>query len=94
MGLMEELGKAAGELENAADGAINKAKAKYEETVTPERRQEIKDKTNSAIKAVEDAAEKIGAGIEKGIKNFSEGYESARSNSGNCGSAKTGEDKK
>ncbi|MBQ9384120.1 MAG: hypothetical protein IJT87_07770 [Ruminiclostridium sp.] len=78
MGLMEELGKAAGELENAADDAINKAKAKYNEKVTPEKKQEIRDKADSAMKAVEDAAEKIGAEIEKGLKSFSEGYDSAK----------------
>ena len=94
MGIMEQLGKAAGELENAADEAIGKAKAKYEEKVTPEKRQEIKDKADSAIKAVGDAAEKLGAEIEKGIKSFSEGYDSAKAGSGNCGQAKTGEDKK
>jgi hypothetical protein len=94
MGIMEDLGRAAGELEKAADGAINKAKAKYEETVTPEKRQEIKDKTDSAIKAVEDAAEKLGAEIEKGIKSFSEGYDSTKAGSGNCGQTKTEEDKK
>ena len=59
MSIMEKLGRAAGELENAADEAFDKAKEKYNEKVTPEKRQEIQDKFDSGVKFVEEAADKL-----------------------------------
>ena len=78
MSIMEKLGKAANELENAAEEAYGKAKTQYEEKVTPEKRQEIQDKFDSGVKFVEDAADKLGDAIEKGLNDFTKGYNENR----------------
>ena len=72
MGIMESLGRAAGELGNAADEAVDNVKAKYEEKVTPEKRREIQETFDKGVQAVEKAADKIGEGVQHFIDGFNE----------------------
>lgn len=72
MGIMESLGRAAGEIGNAADQAVNTVKAKYEEKVTPEKRQEIQDKFDKGAETVVKAADKLGEGFQHFIDGFNE----------------------
>ena len=76
MSISEKLGKAAAELENAADEACEMAKKKYEETVTPEKRAEIKEKFDNGVKIVDEKMTIATEKIENGIKGFVEGFNS------------------
>lgn len=78
MSISEKLGRAAAELGSAAEEAYDIAKAKYEEKVTPEKRAEIKEKVDKGVDAVDRVATKAADKLEKGIKGFTEGYNSQK----------------
>ncbi len=78
MSISEKLGRAAAELGNAAEEAYGMAKAKYEEKVTPEKRAEIKEKVDKGVDALDRAATIAADKLEKGIKNFTDGYNSEK----------------
>jgi len=73
MSIMEKLGKAADELESAASEAMDKAKAKYEEKVTPEKRAEIKNRIDKEINNADDRLTEVAQTIGSEIKNFVSG---------------------
>ena len=79
MSISEKLGKAAAELGSAADEAIDLAKAKYEETVTPEKRAEIKEKVDKGMKKVDETMNVVADKVENGIKGFMDGFNSGSS---------------
>ncbi len=81
MSISEHLGKAAKELGNAADEAYKYAKDKYEETVTPEKRAEIKEKCDKGLKTVDEKMTVAADKIENGVKGFMDGFNSSGSNS-------------
>ncbi|MBO6303205.1 MAG: hypothetical protein J6N15_12290 [Ruminiclostridium sp.] len=74
MSISEKLGRAAKEIGNAADEAIDLAKAKYEEKVTPEKRAEIKEKVDKGMKVVDEKMTVAADKIEKGIQGFVDGF--------------------
>ncbi len=76
MSIPEKLGRAAAELGNAADEAIDLAKTKYEEKVTPEKRAEIKDKFDKGMKVVDEKMTVAADKIEKSIQSFVDGFNS------------------
>ena len=77
MSISEKLGRAAAELGSAADEAIDLAKAKYEEKVTPEKRAEIKEKIDKGMKTVDEKMTIAADKIENGVKGFVDGFNSA-----------------
>ncbi|MBP3856108.1 MAG: hypothetical protein IK990_10920 [Ruminiclostridium sp.] len=81
MSITEKLGKAAAEIGSAADEAIDLAKAKYEETVTPEKRAELKEKFDKGLKTVDSKMTVAVDKIENGIKGFVDGFNSDKKDS-------------
>ena len=78
MSIMEKLGRAASELGSAADEAVDRAKAKYEEKVTPEKRAEIKTKLDNAADFAEKKLDRLSNALDKGIESFRSGYNSEK----------------
>lgn len=78
MSIPEKLGKAAAEIGSAADEACELAKKKYEETVTPEKRAEIKEKFDNGMKIVDEKMTIAADKIESGIKGFVDGFNSGK----------------
>ncbi len=72
MGIMESLGKAAGELGTAADQAVDSAKAAYEKNVTPEKRQKIQETFDKGVEALDKVGDKINEEVQKFIGGFNE----------------------
>jgi hypothetical protein len=80
MSIMEKLGRAANELGSAADEAVELAKTKYEEKVTPEKRAEIKDKVDKGVQFVEEKLDYVADKFDEGVKNFQAGYNANKDN--------------
>ena len=78
MGISEKLGKAAAHIEGAAEDALNFAKTKYEEKVTPEKREEIKEKADKGLDKIEKAVNKASDVVGKEINSFVEGFRSEK----------------
>lgn len=78
MSIMEKLGRAANELGSAADEAVELAKNKYEEKVTPEKRAEIKDKFDKGVQFVEEKLDIVADKVDEGVKNFQTGFNSGK----------------
>ncbi len=76
MSIAEKLGKAAAEIGSAADEAYKLAKDKYEESVTPEKRQEWKEKFDKGVKTVDEKMTVAVDKIENGVKGFVDGFNS------------------
>ena len=83
MSIMEKLGRAANELGNAADEAVELAKSKYEEKVTPEKRAEIKGKFDKGVAFVEEKLDYAADKLDEGVKNFQAGYNASKENKDN-----------
>ncbi len=78
MSISEKLGRAAAELGNAASETADYAKKKYEEKVTPEKRAEIKKKFDDGVEKADKILDTAAEKIEKGLKDFTDGFNSAR----------------
>ena len=78
MSIMEKLGRAADEIGNAADEAFGKAKAKYEEKVTPEMRREIQDTFDRGVNKAEELLNKVAGKVEEGVDEFKAGYNASK----------------
>ena len=72
MGIMESLGRAAGELGNAADEAVDNVKAAYEKNVTPEKRQKIQETFDKGVETLDKVGDRIGEEVQKFINGFNE----------------------
>lgn len=83
MSIMEKLGRAANELGNAADEAVELAKNKYEEKVTPEKRAEIKEKIDKGMQFVEEKLDVVADKLDEGVKDFQAGYNAGKENKDN-----------
>lgn len=80
MSVSEHLEKAARELGDAADEAFGLAKAKYEESVTPEKRAELKEKFDKGMKTVDEKMNIAAEKIENGVKGFVDGFGGGKNN--------------
>ena len=80
MSITEKLGRAAAEVADAADEAVKYAKDKYDETMTPEKKAEIKDKFDKGVKVVDEKMTVVVDKIENGVKGFVDGFNSEKSN--------------
>ncbi|MBO6229888.1 MAG: hypothetical protein J6O50_04915 [Ruminiclostridium sp.] len=78
MSISEKLGRAAAEIGSAAEEAYDLAKAKYKEKVTPEKQAELKEKFDKGIDAIDRTATKAADKIEKGIREFADGFSSEK----------------
>ncbi|MBQ3841919.1 MAG: hypothetical protein II820_04425 [Ruminiclostridium sp.] len=79
MSISEKLGKAAAEIGSAADEAYQMAKEKFDENVTPEKKQELKEKFDKGVKVVDEKMTVAVDKIENGVKGFVDGFNSVKS---------------
>ena len=73
MGFSEKFEKTMNDLSAAADEAIDKAKAKYDETMTPEKKAELKEKFNEGMKNADAAFTDLAENVGKEVQNFMNG---------------------
>lgn len=73
MGFSEKFEKAMNDISAAADDALNKAKTKYDETMTPEKKQELKEKFDKGMKDADEALTSTAEAIGKEVENFMNG---------------------
>lgn len=80
MGLMDELEKAADEFSDAVNGLADKAKAKYDEKMTPEKKAELKDKFDKGMQTADERLTEVAETVGKEIKVFVNGSKSGGDN--------------
>ena len=76
MGLMDELEKAADEFSEAVNGLAEKAKAKYDEKMTPEKKAELKEKFDKGMQNADESLTEVAGTVGKEIKDFVNGGKS------------------
>lgn len=73
MGFSEKFEKAMNDFEKAADEAVDKARAKYDETMTPEKKAELKEKFDKGMADADAAFTDLAENVGKEVQNFMNG---------------------
>ena len=73
MGIMDKLEQAAGQLESAAADAAGRAKAKYDETMTPEKKAELKERSEKGMQNADERLTEVAETVGREIKDFVQG---------------------
>ena len=73
MGIMDKLEQAAEQLEHAATDVAGRAKAKYDETMTPEKKAELKDRFDKGMQNADERLTEVAETVGREIKDFMQG---------------------
>ena len=70
---MDKLEQAAEQIENAATDVAGRAKAKYDETMTPEKKAELRERFDKGMREADDRLTEVAESVGKEIKDFVQG---------------------